>query len=648
MEAIKKSPRKNKIINLILKNTSNLTLEELSEKLNVSKRTMYRELREINEILNYHEIEIKNKKNQGITVLGSSSAIEELSNLIKEADKAKYSDSDIRRRKLILDSLKNREVEKLSYYSNVFKVSESTISNDLNYVEEWLGKYRLGLTREPGIGIRVVGMEADIRVALKALLSGKGIQEDKYLFKLSEDIKEPLEIQIFKQLNINPKYIFKTLKEYESSLGGIFVDESFNALAIHIAISIRRIMDGNNVPHTVTSNVNEYEEEYILAKKLSEKIESYYDVIFSESEVYFLFLHIISTKMLKDSSIIFKLQELNEEDIVKKMAEEIIRLVNNTKQITIDKDKYLDNLIIHLRPTINRIEHGLKLENPLLNTIKKEYSESYGIAWMTNSIFKRYIGKDISEDEAAFIAIHIESMIEGTKEYLKVVIVCSSGIGISQLIATRIEQRYTQLNIVGIESVASFYDKNYGEEVDLVLSTFPIETNLSTIVVDPLLSEADIRKIDAFIYSHSIDIGNVFNNIVLETFIHPKWFSQNEVIENVSRELFRKELVYEKFYNSIYEREEIHSTSIGMKVALPHAEFNSVKKSSFAVVTLEKPILWGEDYVDLIVFIALTKKDSTWAANVLKDIYYKLYVDSSHKLLIESKSYQDILKILIE
>ncbi len=650
MKRIKESFRKSKILDLVMDSTKSLCIEELAKIVNVSKRTIYREISEINGSLSCYGLEVSNQQDKGLTLVGDFSAINELSDfLIQSPDRKQYSNATLRRNKLIADSLKNREIEKLSYYSSIFKVSESTISNDLNYIEKWLKKYHLSLTREPGKGVEVIGKEEDIRIALKDFLSGDLVKGNrKPLFQLSDDLCGPIEMQIFQQLNINPDYIFIILKEYESELDGLFADESFNALAIHIAISIRRIIDGNYVPYSITSNISEYQDEYTLAKKLSEKISTYYKVDFSDSEIYFLFLHIISTKMVKDSSLIFKLGEVGEENTVKRVAEEIIRLVNNAKQIIIDNEKYLDNLRIHLRPMINRIEYGLKLENPLLETIKKEYPEAYGIAWMANSIFKRYIGKDISEDEAAFIAIHIQSMIEGTKEYLKVMIVCSSGIGISQLIATRIRQRYAQLKVVGIESVASFNNKHYCDEVDLVLSTFPIQTDLPTILVDPLIKEEDIKKIDAFIYNHSIDGKNIFENIVLETFIHPAWKNQNQIIKTVSKRLVKKGLVQDTFFERIYNREKINSTSIGMKVALPHATFDSVIQSTLAIVTLEQPILWGDDEVDLIVFIALTKKDSIWATNVLKNIYYKLYFMSSHNLLIKAQSYDDILKILTE
>ena len=651
MERIKKSPRKGKILELLVHSESSITIDALVQKLAVSRRTIYREVSEINNTLLCYGLVIRNQKDQGLSLQGEPSLINKLCNFLNNGlEKTRDVDVNFRRKKLIADGLNYRSLEKLSYYSTVFKVSESTISSDLNYVEEWLKKHHLILERKPGKGIRVIGTEENIRLALKEFLCREvGSRIQSQIFELRGDPDKSIEQQIFQQLNIKPDYIFKTLKEYETEFGGLFADEAFNALVLHIAIAIRRVMDGHHVPYSVTSNIADYKKEYALAKKVSEKIADYYNIDFSDSEIYFLFLHIISTKMIKDPSIIFKLGEVEDADTVKQIADYIITMVNNTKQIVVDKVQYLDNLMMHLRPMINRIEYGLKLENPLLEMIKREYPEAYGIAWMTNAIFKRHIGKGISEDEAGFIAIHIQSMIEGIKDYVRVVIVCSSGIGISQLIATRIEARYTQVKVVSVDSVASFQQKQYSHnEIDLVLSTFPIQTELSMLLVSPLINEGDMKKIEAYIYNHATNEKNIFDSVRLETFIHPDWKSQSEIIKNVSVILEGKGLVHVSFYDRIYERERINSTLVGMSLALPHAAFDSVKKSTLAVVTLKKPVQWGDGEADLIIFIALTKNDSAWVTNVLKNMYYKLYFPQSHALLIKAECTDDILRILTE
>jgi mannitol operon transcriptional antiterminator len=222
MERIKKSPRKGKILELLVHSESSITIDALVQKLAVSRRTIYREVSEINNTLLCYGLVIRNQKDQGLSLQGEPSLINKLCNFLNDgSEKTRDVDVNFRRKKLIADGLNYRSLEKLSYYSTVFKVSESTISSDLNYVEEWLKKHHLILERKSGKGIRVIGTEENIRLALKEFLCREvGSRVQPQIFELHGDPDKSIEQQIFQQLNIKPDYIFKTLKEYEAEFGG--------------------------------------------------------------------------------------------------------------------------------------------------------------------------------------------------------------------------------------------------------------------------------------------------------------------------------------------------------------------------------------------------------------------------------------------
>ena len=464
------------------------------------------------------------------------------------------------------------------------------------------------------------------------------MNKNKILKKYSKlDIKN----QILGLLNIQPDYIFKAIKKCEHYLNQSFSDESFYSLVIHIAIAIKRINEGKTVPHHEIVNFEKYKKEYDAAKNLCSSIQDYYHVIFNEDEVYYVFLHLISTKVLKDDSIFSDHNEINEGYKANEIAHDIATLVSNIKQININK-KYIDNLILHLRPTINRIEYGMKLTNPLLEKIKKEYPEAYGIAWMCNSIFLRIIHKEISEDEAAFIAIHIQTMIESNLNHVKAILVCSSGIGISQLLATQIEKHFNKINIIGIESISSFHEKQY--EAHCVISTFPIETELPLLIVSPILSDYDIQHINDFITNNSISKDS--NYLPILTFIHQDYDNQSELIREISRKLEELSYVKSNFADSIFARESVNSTSIGMETALPHASFETINKTCLAVVTLKNKILWGDDQVDIVLFSIIRKDDIAFVTPELRNIYRKLYDKENHKKLIKTNKHEEILSIL--
>ena len=45
---------------------------------------------------------------------------------------------------------------------------------------------------------------------------------------------------------------------------------------------------------------------------------------------------------------------------------------------------------------------------------------------------------------------------------------------------------------------------------------------------------------------------------------------------------------------SVFEREEISSTSIGDLTAIPHPIATDTKKSFISILVLNKPIMWGD------------------------------------------------------
>ncbi|MCG4586585.1 PRD domain-containing protein, partial [Anaerosalibacter bizertensis] len=105
----------------------------------------------------------------------------------------------------------------------------------------------------------------------------------------------------------------------------------------------------------------------------------------------------------------------------------------------------------------------------------------------------------IPEDEIGYIAIHFGAAIERMGNDFKVynvIVVCSSGIGTSQMLLSKLEN-FPQLNIIKSCSIIELEDTIKNNNVDLIISTIPIpKLNKKTVVVTPLLLEDDIRKIE--------------------------------------------------------------------------------------------------------------------------------------------------------
>ena len=147
------TPRIRQILIYLLEAEQSATDSEVADALGVSKRTILREADYISSILKSYDLTLVRKKGEGSLIVGDESKKAELLKIVKARKEQVISDKDQRRNLLKLELLRNREPQKLFYYSDMFGVSEATISTDLEAISEWASECHLDIIRKPGYGI---------------------------------------------------------------------------------------------------------------------------------------------------------------------------------------------------------------------------------------------------------------------------------------------------------------------------------------------------------------------------------------------------------------------------------------------------------------------------------------------------------------
>ena len=71
-------------------------------------------------------------------------------------------------------------------------------------------------------------------------------------------------------------------------------------------------------------------------------------------------------------------------------------------------------LINHLGASISRMEKKKYIENPLLDTIKEKFSDSFDIAKKIGVYINKEKNIYITDDELGYMALHIERIRETT------------------------------------------------------------------------------------------------------------------------------------------------------------------------------------------------------------------------------------------
>ncbi|RIO60182.1 PRD domain-containing protein, partial [Mammaliicoccus sciuri] len=148
-------------------------------------------------------------------------------------------------------------------------------------------------------------------------------------------------------------------------------------------------------------------------------------------------------------------REIDDLDI---LTEQLIERMSGDLGLDLMSDsKLLNGLIVHLRPAIHRLKFDMTHDNPLKKEIILQYQQLIeGIKKHIWGIEETY-NIAFDDNELTYITLHFASAIERistvTTNKIKVVLLCGSGIGTSQLLKSRIAHIYPELEVVDAYSI---------------------------------------------------------------------------------------------------------------------------------------------------------------------------------------------------
>ncbi|MBU3158071.1 BglG family transcription antiterminator [Clostridium estertheticum] len=506
-------------INLRLKNilqyicieNDYITIAKIAKNLGVSGRTVIREIPEVEKFLKQNKVSLDKKTGVGIKVIGTLKEKQTIINLLNgEKDDKIYSPKE-RKNIIISELLQNQEPVKLYNFTKTLKVTEATISNDLEKTDSWFKRHKLNLIRKQGLGVYLVGEEDHIRKAMVSLIY-ENTNESQLLGLIRQNLDDSIvadqgiEVSSRNRLlnlidNETIKKIELLVETLEKERNYKLTDSAFVGLIVHIALAIERVKKGDKI----TINQEFLEElkkcqEYLIASTLSVNISKYFKIEIPEDEIGYITMHIKGSKHYKDrykagNKIIGSFELI-------KLSKEIIKVAEiETGKFLGNNENLLNGLVNHLGTAITRLKMNLDIRNPLLEEIKANYTDLMRISTKCAEIVENHIGIKMPEAEIAFIAMHLGAAIENSQTFIKpiykVAIACATGMGTSRLLATRIESEYDNIHIVDIISAIyieeSFLSEN---EIDFIISTVNIDKCLKPVVkVNPLLFQEDKDKI---------------------------------------------------------------------------------------------------------------------------------------------------------
>ena len=651
--------RQKKLLKILINEEDYISVDQLMDQLAVSKRTVHNDLCKVEDFLSDYHIELKRKSKHGVKIEASVSKKESLLYYLDiHKEETDILSTKIRRMKIYSRLLSNNEGTSLNKLADEFMVSKTSIVSDLDIIEKQVQKFNLSLIKDRK-GTRIEGNEIDIRHALSQLA------RDFVQLEFEEDKIEPkvsrLDLSTYYRLknlfNIDAiEKIEKIISEAEQRLGYVINDLSYVNLITHLLILIKRV--DNDTLYTKETAKQIYQAEVIdktmaIANYIAVAIAQEFDIELPEGEVQYIHQYLVCSGIQSD------FMHLNIENHLLDIKEEHIELVNQLIEFVsvaihcpLQEDKELKiSLMTHIVPLLQRIKYHVKLDNPLINEIKVQYSAMFSIITLAVEMIDNQTLHNLSQDEIGFLTIHFQAAVERSMQQKNVIIVCPEGIGFSRLIAHRIERFISSIVIKDIVSLNQLQQIDL-KEIDFVISTVPIkECAKPVVLVSSFLSEMDIRGINNFLVDHVSEQKQYYQHlgkIIDETVVHVQldFDNKDDVLSYLCDELHKHHYVSENYKESVFRREKIMATDLGNNIAIPHGSEKEIIKSKIVIATLKKPILWNQHQVQIIFMIAMNMKEPQVTKNTLKDLYAVMDNKQAMQVLLEAKDAKDVIEYL--
>lgn len=500
------SPRLKQILQAMLEQDGVIPVKDLASRIGVSKRTVQRELEHIENDLKPYQITFETKTGKGVWLSGREEDKRKLLEELQRADNYDVSNRDDRRKRLILEILKDKGLKKMFYYASRFQVSEATISSDLEAVEGWLKEHQLVVTRKPGSGIEVNGTEKSYRRAIRAFIEEN--MDTRVLQEFYEDKSEILEDRAslggMRQILRDDvlKRVVGCISGMDDSRVQTLTEHSYVGLVLHISIAMSRILKGEIIEQKdFWPNGLEQDEDYSLAQEITCLLQEEFQAGIPQIETAYICLHL---KGAKHQNI-----EWNERKTVEMERKELLDLINeminafdSQSAFAIKQDdEFIQGLLAHLQPTFIRLAYDMKISNPVLEEIKQAYPEIFANSRRAAAVLEQWIGKPIPEAEIGFLAIHFgaaQVRMQKQRENIRQVsvgIVCASGIGISRLMLSKLERIFRdsiQLEAFGQNDLTPYVVGR----MDFFVSSIGLRNFEGDVIqVNPLLNDQDIQQI---------------------------------------------------------------------------------------------------------------------------------------------------------
>lgn len=501
--------RGRKIIDILLQSDDYLTVDEIARHINISKRSIYYDIYQINDWLVYFglpELEIIRKK--GILIEEDIKA--EMRDILEDESLIDdYVFSPTERIGIIICSIIYSDepvyIEQLMSYCGV---SRNTIFNDLTVADSELQQYNLKLAYEAKKGYEIAGDIIKVRAVYILYFNDllPLFEENRLSFMDKEEILDYISI----------------LNRMEERLHTSYVAGVITSLAALLPV-IRKGGSGLVIRNLKKGEI-ESTREYLL-------INEYFSDMEWMEKIYFC-IHLLGARVTVNSHDIFHGRPRQEVyEVTKALVSEFEKVACvNFK----DRDNLEEALFAHIGASLYRYQYGIQIGDSIGDDVIKEYPDLFRITKVVCKYLEQMIGLPVPDKEIAFLALHFGAHLtlpDIQDKQLRILIVCVNGISTGNMIRREVKRLLPDCEIVGVESARTIM--NAQDKCDVIISTINMKSVAPVIKINPIMTQKDREKILSHprIKKHvmQLDVRHLMEEI-------------NPYIQEKDREIVRKKI----------------------------------------------------------------------------------------------------------
>lgn len=495
------SNRVKDILEIIINSKDYITIAEIAKKLGTSERTIYREIPEVTEIMNRCGVSLSSVSRKGLLMTGLPQDVQKLYEFMKQQDDILIVDPKERSDFIILYLANEEDYVKAEAIAIDNQTSVPTVRKDLKQIKEKINNYDLQLIQKKGEGIIIQGKRMEKYHLIMDVVMEHVDEISLYMWlRGKEQVKNPFlqRLESFGYQDIMSKFhrmLKDSINKAMQDISGV-QDRNYLETIFLLSFLIYNHQTGHPY-HDFMEAGNLNESLLKLYQIIVDEIQHHFELKLSENETSYIRWVIelcMSNKLSHVTTI--RNQTLNTEIM------EFIQYVENKMGIYLSRDHDLkDGLYCHMDKALSRIRSNMSISNPTTAEIKDKYEELFRV--IKEGVRELFPNDFFPDDEIAYLVLYFAVALDKfTKKAFRVMVVCSSGIGSSRMLANRLEHDIPELKVEKIIPVVALEKENI-REYDLVLSTVPLYLDdTEYLYVSPMLKENELQKIKDKIKRH--------------------------------------------------------------------------------------------------------------------------------------------------